>query len=71
MTYIVLYPVNHKKDGRPLLESIEGQVFISLEAVKNVYKEIQVYTLSEFMDLCNDQELILDNFWVGYINVEQ
>ena len=69
-TYMVTFPVTHNKDGRPFVESIEGQVFISLEAVKNVYKDMKIYTLSEFMDLCNDEELNLDNFWVGYINVE-
>jgi hypothetical protein len=42
-----------------------------LEAVKNIYPLMKIYTLSEFMDLCNDESLNLDNYWVGYINVEQ
>jgi hypothetical protein len=28
-----------------------------------------VLALSEFMDLCNDQELDLGDYWISYINI--
>lgn len=32
--------------------------------------QIMIYSMSEFVELCNDQELNLDEVWLGYAEVD-
>jgi len=76
ITYVVLVPVvsplDESLDGRKLAESIENNVFDSLDAIQDdlLYDEAIILNLSDFMDYCNNRELILDNYWVSYVRVE-
>ena len=68
-TTIVLLPVcdfDRKTDA----EKIENQKF-TLDQLRNtlVLPSYEIYNHSDFMDLCNDQELNIENYWVSYIQL--
>lgn len=62
-TKIILLPVS-EDNGRKLLEDLEATINPILP------EAAQVLELTDFMDLCNSQELDLEKFWVGYANFE-
>lgn len=72
---VLVAHVNSNVD-RKALEGIEGMTFETMDDVaKELGQEIEYYTLSDFMDLCNDsdsgRELIdLDTHWIGYISLK-
>ena len=77
-TYIVLADVN-SFDRRNFAEDIEDKTFNTFDEFKNFIgdeREINgcynllYYNLSDFMDMCNDQEINLENYWVTYINIK-
>lgn len=59
---IVLMPVKYyeRKDA----EGIEDKV---IRTLKGLDEDVEVYSLSDFMDKCNDEEINLDAYWVSYI----
>lgn len=62
---IVLTSVNIEEgDGRKSSELIEGTT-LSKEELDNL--KADVYSLSDFMDLCNDQYFDVDEYWVTYV----
>jgi hypothetical protein len=66
---VVLIPVTDDFDGRELAEEMENQKQ-TLYWLEEVNKFL-VFTLSEFMDLCNDQELNLEDWWISYVQVDE
>jgi len=68
-TIIILIPLNNddRVNGRGVAESIEHNT--TLETIQKEHGEdIEGYSLSDFMDLCNNQEFNPDSYWVSYIN---
>lgn len=72
-TYILT--LNLENGERKDLECIEGNVYASYEELRekvgSLAKEINIYPLTDFMDACNDQEIALDEIWVGYVHVQE
>ena len=56
-------------DRRRDVEFIENNVYDIHELETAIPNDVAVLTLSEFMDLCNDQEFDVESFWVTYINL--
>jgi len=56
---------------RTALEQVEGQVFGSLADIYTALgsKDVYVYTLSDFMDAMNNEEISEPNNWFGYVEV--
>jgi hypothetical protein len=73
-TKIALLYVN---DGdRTQLEDIENQKFDSIDELAEVNPEISVYSLNDFMTMCNDNDSECDDVhlqdrWVGYIQLRK
>jgi hypothetical protein len=65
-TFIVLLPIDEKPNGREYLESIENEVFDIME----IPDCLEYFTLSEFMDKFNNEEVEQNGFWLGYIQVK-
>lgn len=71
-TLILLFEVDYfdRKD----VELIENKDCDSkqLESIVDMAKEkptnILILNLTDFMDLCNNQEFVIDRYWVSYIN---
>ena len=71
-TLVLLFEVNFfdRRDA----ELIENNNCNSqqLAAIVDMAKEkettIGVYSLTDFMDLCNNQEVEIENYWVSYVN---
>lgn len=64
---VILIPVNDQFDGRRFAEQIQNQE-ITLHSLAE--KDCMVFTLSDFMDLCNDQEIeSLDAWWISYVKI--
>jgi len=64
-------------DARPTLESIENVVFNSYNDIvdtlvkENIEKEnIEIVSISEFMDLYNNEELNESNTFMGYVQIK-
>ena len=68
---IVLIPVD-EHDRRKYVESIEDSKFTHdefIEFLRVLGKGSLTYSLSDFMDECNNQEIELEGFWLTYVNV--
>jgi hypothetical protein len=67
---VILIPVTDRSDrtnGRKFAELIENQE-ITLHSLAE--KDCMVFTLSDFMDLCNDQEIeSLEGWWISYAKI--
>ena len=73
---IALLYVNDHIDGRKVLENIENQKFDSLQDLHDINDGISVYSLTDFMDICNNNdsecdELHIQDRWVGYIQLKK
>ncbi len=70
---VVVIPVEEMSNGRRFAESIENQKFSSIEQLEESalpegeINNYELYELTDFMDLCNDQELNLEIVWISYI----
>ena len=68
------------EDGdRQELESIENQKFNSVNQIRDSLDfPVGIYTLTEFMDACNDtdddseksERINIDESWLGYVELE-
>lgn len=56
-------------DRRHDVEFIENNEFDIHTLETAIPNDVAVLTLSDFMDLCNDQEFDIENYWVTYINL--
>jgi hypothetical protein len=64
---VILIPVTDDFDGRDFAEEIENEE-ITLHLLKE--KDCMVFSLSDFMDLCNDQEIEnLNAWWISYVKI--
>lgn len=65
--FIILLPIKYE---RKLVEHQENMTFNSTIELKQAYPEDSlICDLSDFMDNCNNQEIDLDNYWIGYANL--
>jgi hypothetical protein len=73
-TIVVLIPVDGLSDNpRQICEQIENSVVnedISNE-IKDFPADAETYPISEFMELCNDEEINLNNYFISYINLKK
>lgn len=83
-TMILTLDVNSFSDGRKVAERIENEKFEShTDLVKRLMLElgteganyddynIQVWTLSDFMDACNSEDINLVDTWIGYVQLKK
>lgn len=74
MLHIVTIDVWATKDSaRQICEDIQGQVFGDFDDLKKAVKgiDITVYTLSEFMDAYNNEEVNEANTFMTYVQLER
>ena len=68
---IVLLPIE-QYDRRKNAEAYENAVFETHEEARKVFGEVAgICELTTFMDMCNDQEINLENYWVSYITIKE
>tara|TARA_R110000868_G_scaffold410452_1_gene698518 strand:- start:599 stop:835 length:237 start_codon:yes stop_codon:yes gene_type:complete len=69
---ILLFDTNYFE--RMEVENIENKTYNSeqfieiIDMAKEKETTIGVYSLTDFMDLCNNQEVYLDGYWISYVN---
>lgn len=72
MNLIITSSVEHSE--RKQFENWENINFPNKKSAIDFFKEqnkqISVYELTDFMDLCNNQDFDIENSWVGYINIK-
>lgn len=79
-TYIVLIPIEDNEEPRKNCEIIENNVYTldknsAYEVLLKVNNDlgfdngsnIEVETISDFMDRCNDEEFNGDNYFISYV----
>jgi hypothetical protein len=65
---VLLYPIDNH-DRRTDAEHIENNGY-TLEELETVLpNDVSVLTLSQFMELCNNEEFNPDSYWVSYIRI--
>lgn len=80
-TYIVLIPTLNL-DAREICEKIENDIYLLdnvtshnvLKIIELEYEKvdyIEVWELSDFMDLVNNREFNSDNYFISYVEAEQ
>lgn len=78
-THFLTFDVEFYSNGRKVAERIKNEKFNSytelLESIKSKIRyndhAVQVWSLTEFMDACNNQELNLENVWISYVHIKQ
>ena len=83
-TMILTIEVESFDDGRRTAEHLENQKFDShsefierLDSELDSYAKyrndynVQLWSLTDFMDACNNQEINLENVWIGYIHLKK
>jgi hypothetical protein len=73
---VVLISVSDFTDGRKIAERIENTLFNTCDDIRRTIKEnenglVSIYPISDFMDLCNNEEINLGEFWVSYAQVNK
>ena len=63
---ILLYPID-KYDRRTEAEFVENNLYDIHQLETAIPSDVDIVTLSDFMDLCNNQMLDLEQYWVSYI----
>ena len=66
---IVMLPID-KFDRRRDAEHLENNTLNEIQVQEWRDKGAAVLRLTEFMDLCNDQEIELGGYWISYITEE-
>lgn len=69
-THVILLNVNHLDEiSRTDLEGIEGMTFNNNSELCNHLKsdKFKLYNMSDFVDLCNNEEFNVDDHFVTYI----
>ena len=64
---VLLYPVSGH--DRRDCENIENNGYAVNESDMVLPNDVLSYTLSDFMDACNNQEIELESYWVTYIRI--
>lgn len=70
---IVLIEIKSVEFDRTFAERIENNVYESVGSFLGKYPDLDclVFSLSEFMDAANDQEIDLENYWITVVKVEK
>jgi len=78
---VVVISVDDFTNGRKAANNIENMTFkkatdVSKEILKHTQLEndnkqfgIELYPMTEFMELCNNQELDLEHNWISYVYI--
>jgi len=62
---VLVYPVDSY--DREDAENIENSLY-SIEELESVIpNDVQMFTLTDFMDACNNEEFSLETSWISYI----
>lgn len=67
---ILLFPID-KYDRRSDAEFIENNVYDLHQLETAIPKDVDIVTLSDFMDLCNSQMIDLEHYWISYIRYDK
>jgi hypothetical protein len=67
ITMIAVLPIDNF-DRRKHAEHLENQHLNTEQLADWRSRGAQFYSLTDFMDLCNDQELELGGHWISYIH---
>ena len=67
---IVMLPID-KFDRRRDAEHLENNTLNKVQVQEWRDKGAAVLALTEFMDLCNDQEIDLGGYWISYITLSK
>jgi len=72
-TYIIIADVAESEIDRTDLQNIEEKEFKTLEELQQALKttDFEIYTLSDFMDLWNNEEVTPERNWLGYVKIEE
>lgn len=65
---VLLYPIDNH-DRRTDAEHIENNGYTIDELMSILPPDVSILTLSQFMDLCNNEEFNPDSYWVSYIRI--
>ncbi len=65
---ILLFPVNDydRKDDVEVIKNVTW----TISDLETLSDNVLDYSLSDWTDACNDQEVDLENYWLTYINFE-
>lgn len=63
--FIALLPID--LFTRNQAENIEN-CSLSNDNVQKIIEKVILLEITDFMDLCNNQEIDLNNYWVSYLN---
>lgn len=70
-TYIILINLNYSNEARRICETLENQVFKSIEDLPTLPENSLLYEITDFMDAVNDQELdILTDYYISYVKCQ-
>ena len=70
-THIILIPVRHF-DARKTCENLQNKKFDNHEQVwDEIPDDSKIYCLDEFMDDFNGEEIVADDFFMGYVQIKQ
>lgn len=72
-TIILVQSVGGTK-GREDLERISDMDFNSIQDIRDAIEGVECYTLTDFMDACNDTDddasyIEISENWIGYVNL--
>jgi hypothetical protein len=65
---VLLYPVDDY--DREQAEDMENKAYTMEELKRVLPEDVISYSLADFMNECNDQEIELEGYWLSYIRVE-
>ena len=67
---ILLIPID-RHDRRGLAERIENNLYDIHELETAIPNDVDIVALHDFMDLCNDQVIDLEKYWISYIRIQK
>jgi hypothetical protein len=65
---VLLFPIDNH-DRRQDAEFIQNNGYRREELESVLPNDVLSFSLNDFMDACNNQEINLEGYWVSYINV--
>ena len=73
-TIVLLLKVVGGTTDREDLELIAGMDFNSMQDIRDAVEGVECYTLTDFMDACNDSDddasfIDISVNWIGYVNL--
>ena len=69
-TRILLIPID-EYDRRGFAEKVENNLYDIHQLETDIPNDIDIITLSDFMDLCNNQMIDLEQYWISYIRYDK